>query len=152
LRITCNRGASGIDGNVATLLGMASASRQPVVGLLGDLTLIHDIGSLATAKGLNATLLVLDNGGGGIFDHLPQAVLPEHDALFTTTQAVDLGSITTAFGLNYHTTRPSQIVHQLSQTIAQKGVSLLHIKLDRVYSHSAHQKLWRRLEQTRTPH
>ncbi len=145
LRITCNRGASGIDGNIATLLGMASACRQPVVGLLGDLTLIHDIGSLAAAKGLNATLLVLDNGGGGIFDHLPQAVLPEHDALFITPNEVDIPAIVQGFGVDYLPTTPGQLANHISEAANSHGVSLLHLQLTRSTSLAQHKRLWTRL-------
>ncbi|MCG8428218.1 MAG: 2-succinyl-5-enolpyruvyl-6-hydroxy-3-cyclohexene-1-carboxylic-acid synthase, partial [Chromatiales bacterium] len=105
LTIMANRGVSGIDGNIATLLGMASTGDRPVVGMIGDLTLLHDIGSLAISnETLNAVILVLDNQGGGIFDHLPQQRLNEHEALFITPQQVDLAALARGFGVAYQST------------------------------------------------
>ncbi len=72
-----NRGASGIDGNLATAAGIAQASQAPTVALIGDQTLLHDATSLALAARHGVTVVLLNNGGGGIFDHLPfAAALP----------------------------------------------------------------------------
>ncbi|OGT91336.1 MAG: 2-succinyl-5-enolpyruvyl-6-hydroxy-3-cyclohexene-1-carboxylic-acid synthase [Gammaproteobacteria bacterium RIFOXYD12_FULL_61_37] len=145
LRILCNRGASGIDGNVATLLGMASVAEGPVVGLVGDLTLIHDLGALTEAKGIRALILVLDNGGGAIFDHLPQAALAEREALFLTPRALDLETLAKAFGLNYRATDPDGFPEALEIMLPQPGLGLLHIRLDRELSLMQHRNLWTKL-------
>ena len=75
-RVLANRGANGIDGTLATAYGVAAGSDGPVVCLLGDVAFAYDVGSLLTARRLAVplTIVLVDNGGGGIFDFLPIAV------------------------------------------------------------------------------
>ncbi len=100
--IFANRGVNGIDGQIATAAGMASTSPDhPNVLLCGDLTALHDSGSLPLAKHLGLTICVIDNGGGAIFDHLPFAEETEaFERFFTTPQPTDLAAVATAYGLD----------------------------------------------------
>jgi 2-succinyl-5-enolpyruvyl-6-hydroxy-3-cyclohexene-1-carboxylate synthase len=77
-RVLCNRGANGIDGTVSSAFGAAAAGDGPVVLLIGDVALAHDIGGLLAARRLELelTIVLIDNGGGGIFDFLPVARSP----------------------------------------------------------------------------
>jgi 2-succinyl-5-enolpyruvyl-6-hydroxy-3-cyclohexene-1-carboxylate synthase len=77
-RVLCNRGANGIDGIVSSAFGAAAAGEGPVVLLIGDVALAHDIGGLLAAKrlALKLTIVLLDNDGGGIFDFLAVADVP----------------------------------------------------------------------------
>lgn len=74
-RVLCNRGANGIDGTVSSAFGAAAAQEGPVVLLIGDVALAYDIGGLLAARrlALKLTIVLIDNGGGGIFDFLPLA-------------------------------------------------------------------------------
>jgi 2-succinyl-5-enolpyruvyl-6-hydroxy-3-cyclohexene-1-carboxylate synthase len=75
-RVLCNRGANGIDGIVSSAFSaVAAAGRGPVVLLVGDVAFAHDIGGLLAARRLDLelTIVLLDNGGGGIVDFLPVA-------------------------------------------------------------------------------
>jgi 2-succinyl-5-enolpyruvyl-6-hydroxy-3-cyclohexene-1-carboxylate synthase len=67
------RGTSGIDGNIAALIGLAEGSERPLVAVIGDLTALHDINSLALLKKCKVPviLIVVNNQGGGIFSFLP---------------------------------------------------------------------------------
>jgi 2-succinyl-5-enolpyruvyl-6-hydroxy-3-cyclohexene-1-carboxylate synthase len=85
-----NRGASGIDGIVSTALGASLGARCPVVAVLGDLALIHDMNGLlaARAPGVRVLFVVIQNDGGGIFHHLP---VREYDPPFTRLVATPHG-------------------------------------------------------------
>ncbi|WP_420644869.1 2-succinyl-5-enolpyruvyl-6-hydroxy-3-cyclohexene-1-carboxylic-acid synthase [Candidatus Leptofilum sp.] len=81
LHIFGNRGASGIDGNIATGLGLATATKRPTFIVVGDITALHDLNSLLLARQTpNATIIVLNNNGGGIFRRLP---ISQHEPPFT---------------------------------------------------------------------
>ena len=100
LHFYANRGASGIDGNIATAAGLA-AIHGSVLVLLGDLSAQHDLGSLALAQGREMTIVVVNNGGGGIFDYLPQSKLPEFELGWRTPQQIDFKHAALSFGLVY---------------------------------------------------
>jgi 2-succinyl-5-enolpyruvyl-6-hydroxy-3-cyclohexene-1-carboxylate synthase len=74
-RVLCNRGANGIDGIVSSAFGAAAGGTGPVVLLIGDVALAHDIGGLLAASRLQLklTVVLINNEGGGIFDFLPIA-------------------------------------------------------------------------------
>jgi 2-succinyl-5-enolpyruvyl-6-hydroxy-3-cyclohexene-1-carboxylate synthase len=132
--VTANRGANGIDGTIATACGAALAWDGPTVALLGDLAFVHDIGSLATARALNAnlTLVVVDNHGGGIFDFLPIAAHePRAFArYFSTPQEVDIAATAAAFG--FATIKVGSLP-ELEQALAGagQGSRLIHAAVDR---------------------
>ncbi|MBS3904391.1 MAG: 2-succinyl-5-enolpyruvyl-6-hydroxy-3-cyclohexene-1-carboxylic-acid synthase [Simkania sp.] len=72
-RIFTNRGLSGIDGNIATCIGIALTSQIPLLAVIGDLAFLHDLNSLAILQQnpLPILFLVINNRGGGIFSFLP---------------------------------------------------------------------------------
>jgi 2-succinyl-5-enolpyruvyl-6-hydroxy-3-cyclohexene-1-carboxylate synthase len=76
-----NRGLSGIDGNIATIAGLAE--EMPLLGVIGDQTALHDLNSLPLLKKTKhpVLLLISNNFGGGIFHHLPISQSP-HFELF----------------------------------------------------------------------
>ncbi|WP_131110689.1 2-succinyl-5-enolpyruvyl-6-hydroxy-3-cyclohexene-1-carboxylic-acid synthase [Sulfuricystis thermophila] len=99
-----NRGASGIDGNLATAAGIAQASQAPTVALIGDQTLLHDATSLALAARHGVTVVLLNNGGGGIFDHLPFAPALPAELLergWRAPQGGDFAALAAAFRLEH---------------------------------------------------
>ena len=79
-----NRGASGIDGIIATCVGIAQGLKSPLFVYMGDLAFLHDLNSLAMAKKLSLpiTFFILNNRGGGIFHFLQAAELADYLASF----------------------------------------------------------------------
>jgi 2-succinyl-5-enolpyruvyl-6-hydroxy-3-cyclohexene-1-carboxylate synthase len=100
--VRANRGANGIDGVVSTALGIAATGRR-TFALLGDLAFLHDVSGLVNFSDLPCTLVVMDNGGGGIFSFLPQAAAVEterFELLFGTPPTSDVGNVARGFGLS----------------------------------------------------
>ena len=98
-----NRGASGIDGNIATGLGIAQATHRPTFIVVGDITALHDLNSLLLAsQTANATIIVINNNGGGIFRRLP---ISQHEPPFTnrflTPHNLTFDHAAALFGLEY---------------------------------------------------
>jgi 2-succinyl-5-enolpyruvyl-6-hydroxy-3-cyclohexene-1-carboxylate synthase len=102
----CNRGANGIDGLVSSGIGAAHASGRAAVIVTGDLGLLHDLGGLAALNETDARvrIVVIENGGGRIFDLLPQAeAMPrvEFEDLMTTPRELDLSKVADLFGVRH---------------------------------------------------
>ena len=143
LRLIGNRGASGIDGNVSTVLGLAAGWPGPVVGLLGDLALYHDMNGLISARGLDATLVVFNNGGGAIFAHLPQRDLPEFERYWLTPTGLDIARIAALYDLR-HTRITTQDAFEdaFGQALAKPGVDIIEIMVERELSLAWHRRYW----------
>src|SRR4051812_24353059 len=78
LTFLSNRGANGIDGTVSSAAGAALATGRPVVLLIGELALLHDVGGLLAARraGAELTIVCANNGGGGILTSSPWPAQP----------------------------------------------------------------------------
>lgn len=107
LGVLCQRGANGIDGLVSGAAGAAEASGRPTLLLLGDVSLLHDLGGLLAASRVRAPLaiVVIDNGGGRIFEQLPVARVPDlradELAQFTTPHGASFSAAAAVFGITY---------------------------------------------------
>lgn len=130
-----NRGASGIDGNIATAAGIAAASGAPTALLIGDQAALHDCGGLAALAGRPVVAVVLDNGGGGIFDHLPLAQAVPADLFrraWTAPPQVDFAALAASFGLRYIKAEDGGTLDSaLNAAFAEGGPWLLRVAVDR---------------------
>src|SRR5207248_795043 len=102
IRFLSNRGANGIDGVVSSAFGAAAASDGPVVLAIGDVSFYHDMNGLLATKlhPIDATVVLLNNDGGGIFSFLPQAESGgEHfEPLFGTPHGLDFRPAVEMYG------------------------------------------------------
>lgn len=147
--IAVNRGASGIEGVIATAVGHARVTTRPSIVLLGDLALLHDIGSLALvrAAGAPVIIVVVNNDGGGIFHFLPVADHPTMLTPWTTTpHGLRFAAAAEMFGLRYHApVLRSAVVQSLNEALhaAAGGTasSLIEVRTNRDENLQFHRSL-----------
>lgn len=143
-----NRGANGIDGVVSTALGVALGSGRPSYLLIGDLSFFHDLNGLLAAKlhGIDLTILVVNNDGGGIFSFLPQArqTAPGvFEELFGTPIGLDVSSAATLWGAHYDlAANPNQLTHLIQQPANHRGVRIIELRTDRQENVTDHREIW----------
>jgi 2-succinyl-5-enolpyruvyl-6-hydroxy-3-cyclohexene-1-carboxylate synthase len=167
-RVLCNRGANGIDGTVSAALGTAAHATGPVVLLIGDVALAHDIGGLLAASrlALKLTIVLLDNGGGGIFDFLPvsdasiaqarradataagsgdgsaaQDVYTRHIA---TPTGLDFARAAALYGLAYQPVDTTVGLRTaLERALSPRcGPTIIHARSDRAANVELHRRVW----------
>jgi 2-succinyl-5-enolpyruvyl-6-hydroxy-3-cyclohexene-1-carboxylate synthase len=164
-RVLCNRGANGIDGIVSSAFGAAADDGGPVVLLIGDVALAHDIGGLLAARrlGLKMTIVLLENGGGGIFDFLPVAgsalareqdhTASEHDTtrldtdIYTqhvaTPTGLDLADAATLYGLEHERAGDVQSFRTaLERALASERSAIVEVRGDRDENVELHARVW----------
>lgn len=96
-----NRGLSGIDGNIATIAGLAET--MPILGIIGDQAALHDLNSLPLLKKTRypVTLLISNNFGGGIFHHLPVAKSPHFETFWAAAHTLTFEKAAALFDIPY---------------------------------------------------
>jgi 2-succinyl-5-enolpyruvyl-6-hydroxy-3-cyclohexene-1-carboxylate synthase len=145
-RVLAHRGANGIDGTVASAFGVAAAAGGPVVLHIGDVALTHDVGALLSAArlGLAVAIVLVDNGGGGIFDFLPVATqrdaFEEHVA---TPTGLDFARAAELFGLGYAAPDTADALRTtLDAAIGAPRTTLVHVRTDRARNVALHREVW----------
>lgn len=128
-----NRGANGIDGTLSTALGVAHGG-APAVLLTGDLALLHDAnGFLLRPKFRGSlTIVLINNRGGGIFEHLPVAQFePPFEEFFATPQEVDFAQLCAAHGVDHVAVRDWPHFVGLIADLPERGLRVLELRTDR---------------------
>ena len=140
--VTANRGISGIDGNIATAIGIAKALKKPLVALLGDIATLHDLNSFALLKESSTPIffIIINNQGGGIFSFLPIAKKEEvFDEIFATEHSYSFESIAKTFSIPFFSASSCE---SLSEAVEQaNGVSCIieckTARKENVFNHEA---------------
>lgn len=152
VHIEVSRGAAGIDGTLATAAGLAIGRRHPVTVYLGDATFLHDCGSLQLLAQLHfgagsVRVVVVDNGGGAIFDYLPARTAMSsalHERFFTAPHTLRLDRIAQGFGIDARNCASiSDLRACLSTPLAHGEVQVLVVSIDRIASETMHRHYWR---------
>ncbi|MEX2599445.1 MAG: thiamine pyrophosphate-dependent enzyme, partial [Dehalococcoidia bacterium] len=148
LEFASNRGASGIDGVVSTALGMAAGSGRRVVLVIGDISFYHDMNGLLAAKlhEINATIIVVNNDGGGIFSFLPQAEYEEvFEPYFGTPHGLTFRDAAALYGTDYALAGDwPGFRSAVANSFSQPGVSIIEVPVaDRSTNVAQHRVVWR---------
>ena len=137
VNVFANRGASGIDGNIATVAGLAMGCASPLLAVMGDLAALHDLNSLPLLHGLPVTLVIINNGGGGIFRFLPIDV---EERLMETPHAWEFRGAAQQFGMEYHQVAS---LSELRRLLAERHAAprILECRTDRAENHALHLRI-----------
>jgi 2-succinyl-5-enolpyruvyl-6-hydroxy-3-cyclohexene-1-carboxylate synthase len=146
-RVLSNRGANGIDGTVSTAFGVAAAvPRGPVVLLIGDVALAHDVGGLLAAGrlGLKLVIVLLDNDGGGIFHFLPAA--SEGDAFvehIATPHGLDFAHAAALYGCDWERAADVPSFREaLSSALHADRTTIICVRTNRDENVELHKRVW----------
>jgi len=149
ITVGANRGASGIDGLIASAVGFAQGLGEPTTLLIGDLSTLHDLNSLAMLKRADPPVIVVivNNHGGAIFDLLPVAGQTQHyERFFATPHDLSFSSAAKMFSVAYQNVGNVDEFRSAYATAAQSGKStILELVTDRKLNQQLRRKIQQRL-------
>lgn len=140
--VYCNRGTNGIEGTISTAFGV-SASENKTVLLTGDLSFHHDLNGilLGNMNDLSLLIILVNNGGGGIFEYLPQRQLPCFEKIFKTNPNSSYSGLEELYGLTYKkATDWTSFENNLEKLLPKSGIRLLEVIVDSEISVKLHQE------------
>jgi 2-succinyl-5-enolpyruvyl-6-hydroxy-3-cyclohexene-1-carboxylate synthase len=153
LAVLGNRGASGIDGITSTALGAGSATDDPLVLVAGDLAYYHDTnGLLAVGRcGVDATVVLVNNDGGGIFHLLPiEGFDPPFTDQFRTPHGLDFEPTADLHGLEFARTRERETFRDLyCESVGSGGTQVIEAAFDAERSHRGREARHERVREAR---
>lgn len=143
--VSANRGASGIDGNIATATGFAAGRKKAATLLIGDLAFLYDLNSLAMLKNLSNPLIivVLNNNGGGIFSFLPIAGNnKKFERFFLTPHNLTFPSAAELFKINYSQPKNKKDFLKVYKSAGKnKKSSIIEIQTQKEHNVEIYQRL-----------
>ncbi|WP_426094479.1 2-succinyl-5-enolpyruvyl-6-hydroxy-3-cyclohexene-1-carboxylic-acid synthase [Flavobacterium sp. DSR2-3-3] len=103
IEVYCNRGTSGIDGSTSTAIGAAVANDKQTVFITGDIGFLYDSNALWNNYiPKNFKIILINNGGGGIFRILPgHEETPVFNTFFETSHCFTAEHLAKMYGFEY---------------------------------------------------
>ncbi|QLG47676.1 2-succinyl-5-enolpyruvyl-6-hydroxy-3-cyclohexene-1-carboxylic-acid synthase [Natrinema halophilum] len=148
LTVLGNRGASGIDGITSSALGAGSATDDPLVLVTGDLAFLHDSNGLLAVDRCNvdATIVLLDNDGGGIFHKLPiENFDPPFTDQFKTPHGLEFDELASFYDLEFESVSPVDFISAYRRSLERTGTQVLAVEFDSETSHRQRDRLEERV-------
>ena len=144
LQVLGNRGASGIDGIVSSVLGCAGGGAGPVAGLIGDIAFYHDMNGLLASRDreLNVVFVLVDNDGGGIFHMLPiREFEPVFTPYFATPHGLDFRHAARLYGLPFaDVATPAELEEAVAAAVGRAGTEVIRVRTDRERNRRSHER------------
>jgi 2-succinyl-5-enolpyruvyl-6-hydroxy-3-cyclohexene-1-carboxylate synthase len=143
LTVLANRGASGIDGVVSSALGAGSATDDPLVLVTGDLAYYHDSNGLLALDrcDVDATVVLVNNDGGGIFHLLPIADFdPPFTEGFRTPHGLDFAPTGDLYDLEFARVPPERFAETYCESLATPGTQVVEVGFDAAASHATREE------------
>ena len=143
VQVLGNRGASGIDGVVSSVMGCAGGGAGPVLGLIGDIAFYHDMNGLLAARdnALNVVFVLVDNDGGGIFHMLPiRDFEPAFTTCFATPHGLDFQHAARLYGLRFtDAATPAELETTVTEGCRRAGTEIIRVRTDRERNRASHE-------------
>ena len=140
--VLSNRGANGIDGTIASALGVAAAKDGPVVLLIGDVAFAYDATALISARrlGVGLTIVLVDNDGGGIFHFLPIADQADiFEDQIATPHGLDFAALSAGLGATHQRARdPASLRTAVAASLETPGVQVIEVRTERTDNVALH--------------
>jgi 2-succinyl-5-enolpyruvyl-6-hydroxy-3-cyclohexene-1-carboxylate synthase len=140
---------------VSTALGVAARSGEPTALVIGDLSFYHDMNGLLAAgrHHLSATIVLINNDGGGIFSFLPQHEQSEDfELLFGTPHGLDFSYVSPLYGVGFQRVETRQQYRDaLKASFDSPGVQVIEVRTDREENLKLHQRIWAAVAEAVTP-
>jgi 2-succinyl-5-enolpyruvyl-6-hydroxy-3-cyclohexene-1-carboxylate synthase len=144
-RIGANRGTSGIEGSLAAASGFAVGLEASVTAIIGDLSALHDLNSLALLREnpYPVIVVVINNDGGGIFSFLSIAKSQDvFEPYFGTPHGLNFSHAATMFGLDYyHPQTQTEFIKIYTQALANNQSAIIEVTTDRQANWQLHQDI-----------
>lgn len=136
VKVFCNRGTSGIDGSTSTAVGASIYHKDPTLLITGDLSFLYDSNGLWNDYiRSDFKIILINNGGGGIFRILPgREDSPNFERYFETVQNRDVSHLCKMFGIEHFVVENKKCLEKILPEFFHKktGPSLLEVNTPRI--------------------